>query len=365
VTLSNDARASATAKAARHIVSKTPGLRPTHSGALAQTLEGPLPEGGPDGPTLAAANRALAASEAAFQEFKSRLAGAELQKARRLLFSLTPSPTTNKLLARVSFRLGLMHLRANNMGLATSEFVLQYRLDPDSKIDSLRFPPSVVRAFEQARARATPQTSASISVTATYDDASVFLDGRKLGTVPLELSVTPGAHVLAISAPQYQPAAQTLELDPGDRQDLRFDLQPRSRVSQALALRFAAQKDHYSDASVRMAAARVARLVGSDSVLVIVGASGQAALYVQTLDRLSFRSNVESSLGQALALVLPAARPTLIDGPARSVKTPWYRNPIGIVALATGLSLSVVGVLTLGTGNGSMPERRGTAIWDF
>ncbi len=363
--LSEAPQAAETTAQARAIVERTPGLRPTSSGDLARALEGNLPDGGPDAPVLARASSALAASEVALSDFKSRLATIELNRARELLFSLAPNAHTTKRLADVSFHMALIHLRANNMGLAMDEFRLHHRLNTTSKIDSVRFPPSVVRPFEQARKLSSDKTTAGLTISATYDGAPIFLDGQQVGHAPLELEVQGGPHIVSIAAPQYQAAAQKISLDPGDKHEIRIDLLPRSRATRALDLRFRAAEQNFDDASIRLAASRASRLVGSDAVLIILGSQSEAVLYIQEHDRLTYRSKVGPMLSHMLGLTLPVSSPTLLGEDSKPQRVPWYLHPVGIASLATVASLSIVGLLTLGTGDDTPSARNGTPIWDF
>jgi len=365
VNLSEAAGADAATAKARVLLRTVNGLRPTDTGDLTRALESALPEGGPDAPALAEARAGLEASEAAFGEFRSRLAKKELDKARRILFAIAPSPATTKLLADLSFHMALIHLRANNMGLAFSEFQLQFRLDPTSKIDSVRFPPRIVRAFDQARTETPTKVDATLFISATYDGAPIFLDGAPAGFAPLSLPVSAGAHIVAIAAPQYKAAARTIDIDPTDTQEIRIDLQPRSKVTRALELRFVAKEHAFDEESLRAAAAEVSQLIDSDAVLLIAGKNSSAALYIREVDRLSYQTEVGPALSHMLGLALPVARPTLLDGAIKAAPVAWYRNPIGIAALATGVSITIVGLLSLGTSNGGVPERLGKPQWDF
>ncbi|MCP4446599.1 MAG: PEGA domain-containing protein [Myxococcales bacterium] len=367
VNLSAAPEAEATTAKARELLRRTPQIRPTESGDLARALESRLPDAGPDAPVLADAQRALDESELAFGQFKSRLATSKLGEARRSLFSLPPSARTTAMLADVSFRMALIHLRADNMGLAQGEFQLYHRLLPDQRIDPVRYPPSVVVAFEEARKRLPQKASATLAISASYDGAPIYLDGQSAGKAPLSLAVTPGAHIVSIDAPKYEAAAQTIDIDPGDTQVVKIDLQPRSLVSRALELRFEAQERGYDDESLRIAASRVSRLVGSDAVLIIVGETSEAVLFIQELERLSYRSHVNPQLTRMLALAMPVPRPTLLDGTLKKpAPVAWYRSPIGIATIAAGASILIVGGLSLGTRDSSEQSRVGVPEWvDF
>jgi hypothetical protein len=368
VNLSENVGASEASGKVRDLLDKTPDLRPTTPGDLARALEDALPEGGVDAPTLRVAAEALAAGESAFIEFKSRQARAELDKARRALFSLAPGEQTNKLLADVSFQMALIHLREQNHGLAMGELQLLHRLESRDSIDPVRYPPDVVRAFKEARKGAFGGNSATISISATYDGAPVFIDGKAAGTSPLTIEVSAGAHIVAISAPQYQAAATMIDIDPGATQSHRIDLEPRSPVTRALELRFDARARGLGPEVLREAAARVSRLVGSDSVMLIVDGEDEgpkATLYIQHLDRLSYRHAVDDQLKRMLGLVLEVPRPTLLDGVREPGPVPWYKKTWGIAAIGGGTALTTVGLILLGASDNTKPTRTGAPGFDF
>ncbi len=370
VNLSENPAATQAAEQTRAILDRSQGLRPTTPGDLARALEDALPEGGPEAQALAEASAGLADSMSAFIEFKSRKARSDLERARRTLFGLSPSEKTIGLMADVSFHMALIHLREENLGLAMGELQLLHRLVERKTIDPVRYPPDVVRAFNQARKSATGKASTSVSISATYDGAPVFVDGRPAGASPITLSLSPGAHVIAIAAPQYQATAILIDIDPGATQSHRIDLEPRKQVAQAMELRFEARRGGLRDEDLRRAAARVSRLVGSDSVLLIVDEkSGDdtdvvATLYIQHLDRLTYRHKVDSELKNMLGLVMDVARPTLVDGVSKPGPVPWYRKPWAIAAIGGGTALTIVGLLSIGTGDDSNPPRKGVVILD-
>ena len=80
---------------------------------------------------------------------------------------------------------------------------------------------------------------ATLRVEANVAGAKVLLDGEDRGTTPLELSnVSPGRHVLAVSADGYETRTETLEVESGKR-DVKVDL-----VSEVAALNEAVAVKH-------------------------------------------------------------------------------------------------------------------------
>ncbi|MBL4634348.1 MAG: PEGA domain-containing protein [Kofleriaceae bacterium] len=345
---------------ARQIIDNNPELRTTNPGDLSRALEGMFPLGGPDVLIFEKVDQALELSEQAFSSFKPKLAKVNLEKARALLFSLPPSRPAYQRLADLSFQMALIHLRDENRGLAIREFHLLHKLDARESIDPVRYAPDVVKAFTQSRAQlaAAADKSSTITVSATYDGAPVYLNGKLVGNAPIEIAVVPGTHLVAIAAPQYQAVTRALEIDPDSNELLRFDLKPRSPVVRALNMRYQASQTGLLDDQIREVAARTALLVGSDAVLVLIdkGDETVATLYDQRLDRLSFNRPVDESLDMLLGLVIETPRPGIVEAAAPIMPTlPWYRSPLGIAAIGggTAITIGILGVLTL---SGSGPE---------
>lgn len=369
VNLSTAPAASDAASRVRELLDRSEGLRPTTPGDLARALEEALPQGGPEAQALNEAQAALDASAGAFTEFKSRQARTDLERARRILFGLRPNGKTTNLLADVSFHMALIHLREENLGLAMGELQLLHRLVDRKTIDPVRYPPDVVRAFDRARKQAKGKPTASVSISATYDGAPVYLDGVAAGPSPITLSMSAGAHIVSVAAPQYQATAILVDIDPGAEQSHRIDLKPRSQVLRAKELRFEAKSAGLRDEDLRMAAARVSRLVGSDAVMLIVnaatatGADAVATLYIQHLDRMTFRHKVDSGLKNMLGLVVEVPRPTLVAGVRQPGPVPWYKKPWALAAIGGGTALTIAGLLSLGTGDEVNQPRKGEPIF--
>lgn len=350
---------------ARRIVDAKPDLQTTNPGDLSRALEGAFPTGGPDQLIISQAVTALDASAQAFADFKKKRARESLKNARTLLFSIPPSPRTSQLLADVSFQMALTHLRDENRGLADLELELLHRLDDREGIDPVRYPPDVVKAFNHSRALVIgqPPATSTVEVSATYDGAPVYLNGRLVGPSPVKIKIVPGRHLIAVAAPKYQTKTLLLEVDQNSSETLRIDLKPRSAVGRALEMRFDASQNGLLNKHIRQAAAHTALLVGSDAVLVILDSENgpRAALYDQRLDRLSYRRPVDNNLGRLLGLIIETPRPSIIERPQIVSTVPWYRSPLGIAAIGGGtaaLTITILGILSLG-GDEQMPVTAG------
>ncbi len=360
VNLSRAEDAAQAAAKARKILDATAELRTILPGNLSRALEDVLPHGGPAGAVLSKARAALQASEEAFTGFRSRQAREELEKARRLLFTIAPTPPVVSMLADLSFRMAILHLREENVGLAMEEFRLLHRLAPGTEIDPIRYAPEIVSAFQRSQSKAGGMANATLSISATYDGAPVYIDGTLKGAAPLKIEVSPGSHIVSIAAPQYQALAKRIDVDPQTERNLQFDLQPRSVVTRALELRFTADALTHQPESLRNAAAGVAVLVGADVVLVILdhNDSPQAALYDLRVDRLTFSSPVGPALNNLLGVLIKTPRPTIIDPPTYVNPTPWFKTPYGVAIVGGGaVSVGLLGVLLL-SGSSEDPQGR-------
>ncbi len=368
VNLSTHSSAPEVAIQVRELLRRVDGLRPTTPGDLARALENALPARGTDAETLAEAREHIADSENAFTEFKSREARSHLERARSSLFGVTPSKKTSRLLADVSFNMALIHMRAENNGLAMGELQLLHRLVEQETIDPVRYPPDVVRAFMQARKVAAGKTTESVSLSATYDGAPVYLDGALAGSSPITIPLSAGVHVVSIAAPQYQAAAILIDIDPGASQSHRIDLEPRDQALRARELRFEARRNGLRDEDLRVAASTVSRLVGSDAVMILVDGNDAGAvvatLYIQHLDRLTYRHQIDKQLKNMLGLIIDVPRPTLLDGVRDLGPVPWYKKPWGIAAIGGGTAAAIVTLITLGTGEDDSPSRNGAIVFD-
>lgn len=65
---------------------------------------------------------------------------------------------------------------------------------------------------------------ARVHVESSVVGASVEVDGRDAGTVPLDLELTPGSHGLRVHHPDYRDARSTVVVDAGQSRRLRIDL---------------------------------------------------------------------------------------------------------------------------------------------
>jgi hypothetical protein len=344
--LSADQKAGGAAAAAlRDQLDETREVAVLTQGALARSLEAPLPAGGIAGPALKSARELMARSHRASREFRLRAALSHLISARGKLLAIDPTEESIAMLAELGFELALLHLREQNRGLALTELSLVARLRPSRPVlDPVRYPPDVIKTDREARARVKNAASASLVVSATFDGARIFVDGKPAGTTPGTLEVGAGRHLLTLSSPAYQPSNQILTLDSGEKREVVVDLTPRTAVQHAQLLRHNAMtSDPLDEAALLQAAEAVAGL--TDAALVFVlngeGETPVTQLLVTGQNKLSFAGEPL----QLLALAVPVKTPQLLDieRPPPGEGRPWYRTPLGLSLAGAG----TVGVASL------------------
>ena len=165
-----------------------------------------------------------------------------------------------------------------------------------------------------------------------YDDPSDPGEISHFRALATALSATIGTgNIVGVAA------AILIGIDPGATQSHRIDVLPRNQVVRARELRFEAKVNGLLEEHIRNAASRVARLVGSDAVMVLMdqqndklGNTVVATLYIQHLDKLSYQRPIDKNLKHMLGLVTDVARPTLLDGVRDAGPVPWYKKPWAI-----------------------------------
>lgn len=374
VALLNAARDGAEgARAARELrerMAAEPELSPLEPGDLSRALEGELPAGSPAERAAAEAGGHLEAASAAMARFDHTQARRALSRAETALLARPPAPALTELLAEVSFRTGLVHLREQNRGLALDAFRLVHRLLPERPpLDPARYPPEVVKAFDAAR-RA-PAGSARLEVSSTFDGAAVFLDGARIGATPLAREIAAGPHYLVVTAPGYLARGTRLEAAGGDRIALDLDLVRLSLAERGLAARLGVVSAPVVDrAALRRAARSVALIAAVDAVVVLAdGPRGlTASVYERAGDRLSLARPVDREVGELLGLVVPAPLPgpadLMLDLPAGGA-APWYQRPWGLLSIGGAVVLTVVGVVALTTLSEPAPLDRNAVVDPF
>jgi hypothetical protein len=232
---------------------------------------------------------------------------------------------------------------------AWDDLVAVARLAPGRPLDPARFPPRVIEAARRA-ADSLP-ARATLTVSATPDDALLIVDGQLLGRGRVEVSVPPGAHLVRAERSGFRAAGQVVEVPAGGT-EVKLAPEPVTPpTTQELARRGALA------GAVQLVAAWVEAKDGAAQIVVdrIDPATGLS------LRRTSVRDDA-----QITATALASAVDQLIVGdepPVTLTRRPWWKSPVlwGVVG---GLSAAALGV-GLGVGLGVSHENGSTARVDL
>ncbi|MFT3926227.1 MAG: PEGA domain-containing protein [Myxococcales bacterium] len=156
--------------------------------------------------------------------FDERLALRRYAEAEQLLRSSLEIPQVHAWLAEVNLQLGLCAAQLGELGLAETALGRAASLDPQRTVQAAEAPPSLVHlahAIEQRRARA---PASQVLIETEPAGATLWLDGRRVGQAPHEMSLSSGMHVLRVAAPGRRTYAALLELGPGRRSPVRVEL---------------------------------------------------------------------------------------------------------------------------------------------
>lgn len=82
----------------------------------------------------------------------------------------------------------------------------------------------------------TTETTGTLRIAVNRPETEVFVDGRSVGTAPLDLSLPPGAHQLRLHCPQHRPWEGSVTITAGNRSNVRATLRPAPRRERAWPL---------------------------------------------------------------------------------------------------------------------------------
>ncbi len=146
--------------------------------------------------------------------------------ARRLAAGLAVSSSVRELHDALTL-LGMSHLGMGDVAAAKAAFRRSATLDPKRALDPYSFPPDAIAAFDQERAAIEALPKARLRATASMD-ATLWIDGRKVGATPTELDVVPGTHHVLVRATTGASWFSTIELAPGEARPVDATLAPRA-----------------------------------------------------------------------------------------------------------------------------------------
>jgi len=188
-------------------------------------VAGTLCSGGDDPVDVDGALALLAEGRRAFEDLELDVAVARVRRAGALLVAATAgdeAATAFALLAQVQ------RARKDRSGVREA-FSLLLHVAPDHELEPGSVPPSVVRAFGQAKAALEDARRLSLRIDASPVPAAVSLDGKVLGVTPALLREVPaGAHVLAVEADGFRRDVRVVTVRGGA---IRAVLEPARRAA--------------------------------------------------------------------------------------------------------------------------------------
>ncbi len=176
---------------------------------------------------LAPVNRAFDEGRILYEKAQPEQAIAALDRAAEALEEAGEFLNDGRLNIDVPLYLGLSWIALGQLDKAEPAFADVVRADPDRVLDSLDYPPNIVETFDRVRARVLSADLASISVrTAGGESARVFLDGRLLGTAPVEVAgLPPGRHTVLVEGGAAGRSYEVLALGAGAHSNVEARLQ--------------------------------------------------------------------------------------------------------------------------------------------
>lgn len=247
-------------------------LAPLADPAIAAILIGQIFD--EDNAAIESARRALADADDAMTRFELSVAAARAAAGQAELNNVQPTTAAMSLYAELAFVLGRAKLSEGDRPTARSSFLLTQRLMPDFVPDPTRYLPDVIDAFRQARRSGGGRVSIQIR-----GQGTAYLDGQSVGTAPVTVDSTPGAHVVHLFAPgrlsrgtriEVTPSSPSVVVLPDARASLSVNVARGRRAAIAAA----------DPMALTTAVAQLARLIGVSDV-VVLSRSTDGALTVQ------------------------------------------------------------------------------------
>lgn len=338
-----------------------------------RALEAPVdPAAAPDAAGVARARKLLASAQEAYAAFEYDTALDRLRQAEAALRTVAPSPDAVAALADLNLLAGLVHAARGDDERAVDAFRLVRRLAPDrTALDPGLYRPQLVALYD--RAGAAPEGNPGVVVVSTEPaGATVWVDGRAVGTAPVELpAVPPGEHYLAATLDGHATRVDRVRVEGGRRVEQSFLLarlpaEERARAVRASLLRPGVVEGDWPHA------AQILADVASVDVLVLVRQRDDGALEGAVYDVRAGRLAAWVSLDEPARLVEELPRPSgdpiavprpdevarktpggdpLVGGVRGGRKppprAPWYRTWWGVAALIGGgvaLTATVIAV---------------------
>jgi PEGA domain len=134
------------------------------------------------------------------------VAALKLANARTEAEPLVALPGGPEVYADAALRLGIVLSHLGRKQEATTVYALALALDPDRPITKVEFAPDVVDAIDALRQQA--PVAGRLHVASSPAGARIAIDGKDVGTAPLDIDVPRGQHVVVAKLADHAPAVQ-------------------------------------------------------------------------------------------------------------------------------------------------------------
>ncbi len=207
----------------------------------------------------------LAAGRAAFKEgleenSRLRLDAAQeaLLRANSAFLDAAAAPSYAEM-RDVHLYLGVVAVNLGQPDVAQAQFRTVCFFAPGYVINRNTFPPSIVNAFEQARATIATRAKGSLRIEADKAGALVFVDGVLKGSIPRQvLDLPEGTHYLEVRAPNVVPQLLAVQVAPVIETPVLVSIRTASTPVRRT----------WSDPSGEAAAAAIARILDVDRLVI-------------------------------------------------------------------------------------------------
>jgi len=145
----------------------------------------------------------------------------DFAEAASLLKNALPTISSGKDKASAHLLLGMIYLAQGQTDLSDAEFGHAVALDPKKKLAPEKYPPGVIRLYDQARLR----SLGSIVVQTDPSDADIYIDGELRGLSPLPVNdLLAGAHSLKIVKEGYKTEEREFEVRETEQSEFYLEL---------------------------------------------------------------------------------------------------------------------------------------------
>lgn len=193
----------------------------------------------------------------------------------------------------------------------------------------------------------------TIRVESNVPDVTIRLDGRTLGTTPLDSTVpiTAGTHTVTAERPGYETREETFDLAGGAERVIRFDMETDT----------AASNDVLGQLHLRLPRGPSVMHIDGEPVMLRSGRvtlpAGSHRLELEVAEREPYEAEVEIPAGDALDLAPPLLWTP--DARAQRVTAAERTREWGMVMALTGGPLLLGGVAVLGWNEGRISKTDG------